>query len=296
MGLPVIVGIKFDDKLINGYNDNEDEVKEDGKKKKQRDLNHAITFTGYTDLTEDQIEYGSYLNSGVIAKIKSCIGKGDKLPLQIKAHQLKRFYAHDDQIGPFARIGFNDNKMITAWWDKEKEVSDKLEALPWVSIIPISHRIRIPYEKVIKNVELVNIWLHTVVDQLDNVTWDIYLSRSNKEKKNILNSNEYDYELHNDFLSSNLPKYLWVADCCLPGSMIFKIIFDASDINDRFSAWNIIYQNIDFKEGLQEYCSQVLTRDAVEQNVTYVREIIETTGVEVSNLFLRSLNLPEFTI
>lgn len=279
MGIPIILGFKFDVK----------------KKKNKKDEGHAITLTGYAEPFIENIPVESYVKKDFFTKPQKY--KKD-LPLYLKSKHIEQFYAHDDQIGPFARIKLDSktNKIITSWWDSEKGIKTKLMADPIVSIIPLSNRITLPYEAARNNVEMINIWLHSILDELDNINWDIYLSRSNKEKKYIINSPDYDFKLHSNPLSEAFPKYVWVADCYCFKTKIFKIIFDASDINYKHFGWDIIYFQHWFKEVLINYF------DALEKEIPNIKEnefymdVIETTGIETTNLFRKSLQLKPLII
>lgn len=282
MGLPIILGFRFNEiKKVDANNLNEED--------------HAITITGYTEIEDSNIKFESYTKCTITSTLEK-IKKKQQLPLILKSRKIIQFYAHDDQIGPFSRIIFENDKIITSWWDKEKGVESKLTGQPFVSIIPLSDRIRMPYETVRENVEIINIWLHTIIDELDYITWDIYLSRSNKEKKNILSSTEFDFELHSDSLSSNLPKYVWIADCHLPGMKLFKVVLDASDINQKFFAKRIIFYSKDFISILTNYFNDVLNQESINKSDKYILEVIETTGLEITNLFRSSLNLKELKL
>ncbi|SRX74757.1 hypothetical protein [Aequorivita antarctica] len=282
MGIPVILGFQFDP---------------EGKKKKnsKEENHHAITLTGYSETLEENTKYESYKNK---SWWESATKSKQKLPLNLKSKYIQQFYAHDDQIGPFARIRFDseDNKLTTSWWDSEKGIKTKLLATPFVSIMPLSDRIRLPYEATRENVEIINVWLDLIIDGLDYINWDIYLSRSNKEKKYILESKDYQHNLHADALSETYPKYVWVADCYLANSKLFKIMFDASDINYKHFGWDIVYFNTDFKSLLENYFKDAMKTSNDVKNNEYLMDVIKTTGIETTNLFRKSLKFDPIEI
>jgi len=250
---------------------------------------HAITITGYQDNSSEVI-INSYN--------KSCFfsGKIKKYPLYLKGSYIKRLYAHDDQIGPFARIGFDDKKgkLISAWWDKEKGIEHKLLADIFISIVPVSKRIRIPFESVYRHIGNINNFLHETIEDLDEVLWDIYLNTSNIEKESLIND-DFNYTLHQSFLLGSQPKYLWVADFYISGLKCFKVFYDASGIDEDFSARGIVYFDEFIRDSFKDYFELVFNQELIDKamNDSFAQDILDRMGIKTINLFRSSLGLSD---
>ncbi|MEW8223147.1 MAG: hypothetical protein AB2729_12460 [Candidatus Thiodiazotropha taylori] len=166
----------------------------------------------------------------------------------LRATRIDKIYVHDDQVGPFARMGFDgvplnlddgqtSASLSTSWRGRhpESEIGTG-RALPILLLTPLYHKIRIPFEAV-----------HDVILEFDNflssiakeflpyeppIEWDIYLTTVNEFKKEIIEhqigsgSGEY----FSEFLIEPLPKFLWRAKAYNRQKCLFELVFDATDI------------------------------------------------------------------
>ena len=124
---------------------------------------HLITINGYSDVAvkRDRTE-----------------------AITLVADDIEKFYAHDDQVGPFARMKFLDSEEIeTSWWDANGEtVKGKIYSV----IIPVYPKIRIKFQDVFDKVSLIDIILFQANLFQEEIQWDIYLTESNSYKNDIL--------------------------------------------------------------------------------------------------------------
>lgn len=185
---------------------------------------HLITIVGFKEYSPD------FENSEKIS---------------LSAQRIKRFYAHDDQCGPFSRIEFKENKKIqTAWWKKEENEFGKtivlkdengkplhLDAVVTSVFIPVSPKIRITFEDIFPIVSRIDLLLFGVFDLQRELVWDIYLQLSNDYKKNIKNDKRYNLRLKSKLLTKSLPKYIWVARGEIFNNIGIEMIFDATSIS-----------------------------------------------------------------
>lgn len=273
MGLPIILGIS---------------IKDAG--------DHAITLTGYKDFKENKIPIETYRSECFVNNITNF--NKIKYPLILKGGFINRFYAHDDQIGPFARLGFDDKneQLLSSWWYEDKGISFKKPAEVFISIIPLSNRIRIPFEKVYRHVGRMHLWFHENIIDLDGVLWDIYLNHSNDEKQDLLNSNAYDFDLHSELLTKSLPKYVWVVDFYISGYKCFKILYDASEIDEDFFAKEIVYFSDEIKDFFLNYFNETTNPDLIYDDQDYADELNEKIGFKTINFFRNSLQLAEIDL
>jgi len=202
---------------------------------------HAVTSSGYA-LGLDE---GSDIPFEIVGKQELFNSK--KPPnLFLRSSRMKKIYVHDDQIGPYSRIIFDDPKsqdevdycyrsLATHWSDLEPKY-EHVRAYPNALLIPIYNKIRIPYVSILQIViELnfcVNYDLFTNNDSEAKkfIVWDIYLATVSDLKSNLRKENFSSPVEKLNFLTSDLPKYLWVVDGIFKNVKVFSFIFDATDI------------------------------------------------------------------
>ena len=168
---------------------------------------HLITVNGFSEKDED-------------------FEKTENMTL--KADRIERFYAHDDQVGPFARITIeNTTSLKTAWRDEAgKLLSGKIYAI----IIPLYSKIRISFDDVYKKIRILDIILYRLDIFKFELEWDIYLTESNKYKEEILKS-PYSQNLKEKIVYSNFPRYIWITRAIVKKNFVFDLIFDSTDIS-----------------------------------------------------------------
>jgi hypothetical protein len=155
---------------------------------------------------------------------------------QLRADRIDKIYAHDDQIGPFARMIFQptSNDMLTTW---PSSLGAQVVAKPEVLLVPVYHKIRIPFGAV-----------HDIVNQFDQLIrifqkkgflpaatdpeWDIYLSTVGKFKESIRTEVGLDGAVRRLIHEQSLPRYIWRAVADVGGTSIIDIVFDATGIED----------------------------------------------------------------
>lgn len=180
------------------------------------------------------------------------------------ANNIDKFYAHDDQWGPFARVKFKgSNELETTWtlFDGQKRSSYVTNI-----VVPIYPKIRISYE----DIEVIVLGLDTILTIfLDNkiisdLVWDIKIDFSENFKRQIVSSVIDDTEkLH--LLEKSLPKYLWIVTCYIGENKILVLTFDATDVNNGMIAEDIIsYLPADLAALLNKF---LITNQAILQSL-----------------------------
>jgi len=195
---------------------------------------HAITLVGYKEKGFEYKEKGTeHINL-----VSSAIGE---------------LYCHDDQIGPFASINQSCCKdYFVLECDTDKGLK-KMYFKPDTIIIPIYHKIRIPFSIIyskIKHFQQLLLDLRNLCPDRDdceendsfNYTWDIYLSSVSEYRDMIINSRQLSKERKKQLISENCPKYLWIATAYSNCECNFSIVFDATD----FDHGNCLLKVIDF--------------------------------------------------
>lgn len=191
---------------------------------------HAVAITGYSIDETAQIP-----------------SMGDRF--LSRANRIDKFYVHDDQVGPFAKMEFTGQSiqyaickggsiektgfpMVTYWGDSTGAI---FRAVPLALLVPVYHKIRIPYETIQDiiidfdcHVELLrNANFITLSKRLN---WDVFLSQVNDFKKDILECSSTNEESKKRVLIEPMPKFLWRAIGHIDDSQVIELIFDATGI------------------------------------------------------------------
>ncbi|MDR2457997.1 MAG: hypothetical protein LBD41_05910, partial [Clostridiales Family XIII bacterium] len=141
-----------------------------------------------------------------------------------KSQFITKFYAHDDQIGPFSRLKFNkkgEYYLRTSWrktnvdWNKShaeiKEYfkkDDSYDCKPICLIVPLDRQIKVTYEDVIVKIKIINFLFSTFLQK--SFVWDIFLIKSNRYKEQTKKRVKQKENLR-ELLYTSLPLYIWVA-------------------------------------------------------------------------------------
>ena len=132
---------------------------------------------------------------------------------RLTATRIDKLYAHDDQLGPYARIvwsGDGEPGWITQWPDQEME-GEYLRIEPVWLIVPLYRKIRASYEDVWKSAYFYEFLLKRICKKeiAFDLEWDIRLLTCNSFKEEIVRSGELTGEQLMSVLECDLPRYLW---------------------------------------------------------------------------------------
>ena len=161
-----------------------------------------------------------------------------------------KLYAHDDQVGPFARmendgevIGYSEDgrrsesySLSTSWVDSNNQYGN-IRAVPQALLIPLDKKIRVPVEHIVLATSKVDYIMSFLQDNVlkrgkeSGFTWDIHLTTVGDLKKLIIEDPSYIGEEipRTDFLLKSLPKYIWIAKCSNDDNRVLDLLFDATD-------------------------------------------------------------------
>lgn len=182
------------------------------------DSRHAVTVTGYSlDMTNS-------------------LPPREPIGLHLKASRIDKIYAHDDQVGPFARIEVGDNGYLATSCPESSGPSRYFQSVPENLLVPLYHKIRIPFEVLLGRA----IFPFDSVFELyrekgdirmsKSVEWDIYLATVSEFKQEILTATRLDTDCRRSVLAESMPRYLWRASAFRGEELALDLLFDATDI------------------------------------------------------------------
>ncbi len=202
---------------------------------------HAVTITGYN--------------------LGSNLKKFNGQDFLLTSSKIEKIYAHDDQIGPFARMELNrnDNCFSTSWAD-DNGIIGNVKGQPEILIIPLYHKIRIPFEVILLMIYHLDDVIKTINNHINigvsNIEWDIFLSNNNDFKVEIFNSDILDEKQKIEILESNFPKYIWRA-VAIWGTEKIELIFDSTDIEQGDIFMRLISYSCDLSRLLKTIAENI---------------------------------------
>jgi hypothetical protein len=230
--VPVLLGIDL-------YEMRENKAQFDGK--------HAVTATGFRLQRPKPEPHG---DTGFL----------------LRASRMNKLYAHDDQVGPFARMVLDGTQitittgtkppskhasMTTSWVPR---IGDSVRAVPDIMLVPLYHKIRIPFDRVHDAV----VRFDSFVEELrkhapdalrDRFEWDIFLTSGNELKSEILKSDSMKGEEKEQVLSQPMPRFIWRAAGRFGEELVLDLLFDATDIEQG----DFFVRAIEYDSGVSKF-------------------------------------------
>ena len=189
----------------------------------------VLLFLDFCDGTRHLVTVTGYREAAPVTYL-SVIG------ITLLSSSIERIYVHDDQIGPYAQLGFTlDGLLETGWPDSSRPGRGRTAVLEYISV-PLIRDIRIQYEQVYAQTALIDQVLYDILNANEDFVWDIYLSYSNTYKDELLQNSPTTPAHLRRILGRLLPKYIWVARATLGANKttIVDLVFDATDLHTGF--------------------------------------------------------------
>lgn len=193
---------------------------------------HAVVVTGYRTGHPECSPYG-------------------RLGTLFESERINKLYVHDDQIGPFARVTFREEQkpiqlelpdgsyqevpviMDCSWLDDNGR-SARILFAPYGLIVPLYHKIRLPFEEVFIYVQRYDGLIESQRRRFpslfpERLKWEVFLTTIG-ELKSDLRQNFPEPQRVYGLLQEPWPRYIWRAIGSHLGSRVLERHFDATDI------------------------------------------------------------------
>jgi hypothetical protein len=196
------------------------------------DISHAVALTGF-----------SLRRIAPVPDPKSGILR--------RSSQMDKLFVHDDQVGPFAPLRFVDPGRYTLSQDAQKATgtakvprtltktlwkhgSDTILFAPDSIVLPLYHKIRIPYEAVSVVVSEVDAVIEharkRVRDLRSRVVWEVYLTSTVDLKADLRTQRSVARDIRIARLETPMPRFIWRAIGWHEKTRLLELLFDATDI------------------------------------------------------------------
>jgi hypothetical protein len=220
-------------------------------------LNGKIPILMGLDLVDISTQPHSYIGKHAVAVTGYSLGGRTATPYKcgqkeflLKATRIDKIYAHDDQVGPFARMPIHNSKVklkrnggdqeidffiSTGWRGKNGEL-DSVRAISPMILVPLYHKIRIPFDVVLNSILPLDGLIGeagkaNIISLKNRLEWDIYLATINDFKRDVFQSNNFkNGEYRQEILLENMPRFVWRAVARCEDVPCLELLFDATDI------------------------------------------------------------------
>ena len=192
---------------------------------------HAITLVGYSLKDIPCISH----------EVSDSMGYIPSMGLRIN-----EFYAHDDQIGPFARmevIPHSDEPVYFtgSWKDNQSGLYRRL--FPKVICVPVYNKIRVNYLDVRRFLTKFHKVIKSLIPSDAKSEWDLYLTTTNRYKKDTKATGILSDEIIQKIILTQYPRFLWKAILRVNNIEIVELLADATDMARSLSIFQINWCN-----------------------------------------------------
>lgn len=169
-------------------------------------------------------------------------------PYACQACNINKIYAHDDAVGPFARMRF-DGTVVSGPPDEGDlfslstsyhpgDFQGEMRFVPKTLLVPLYHKIRIPFDTIREVVTDFQIVVSAAVTtgrvDAENLLWDVYLTTVNDYKQEVRRNNRLSAGARIEILRRSLPRFLWRAKATCRDGVLIDLLLDATDIEQGY--------------------------------------------------------------
>jgi len=204
--------------------------------------------------------------------------------INLVAFRMDKLYVHDDQVGPYARMVFDNIKVnLTEGGTPTESLPSLLSpsigiegrtgvfrAVPMILLAPLYHKIRIPFHAVFNMINSVDTVLRSLADNVafpndQPPEWDIYLTTVNDFKTSVMEHDGVTGDYAHTLLTRQYPRFLWRCSALADDRLLFDLLFDATDIEQA----NYFHGAIIYDELTKLYFEGVLSIPDLESEYRY---------------------------
>jgi hypothetical protein len=129
------------------------------------------------------------------------------------------------------------------------------QAIPVIALVPLYHKVRIPFETVNDGIGLFDFLLRTTRCPVGPLVWDIHLTTVSDLKSDIMHSMPAKSDLKHKALTRPMPRYIWRATALNGESPVLDLMFDATEIAQA----SLVIGAIPYDQELWEHITTIST-------------------------------------
>jgi hypothetical protein len=193
--------------------------------------------------------------------------------LRLRSSRIEKIYAHDDQVGPFARMEFDGKTIrgtgkrlnsLSTSYGQDQNGRSNYRAVPQLLLVPVYHKIRIHFDQFVEIVADIHGFLSSIKlpggHRSPSFEWDVYLTTINELKIDIASS-DLSPDARALWLMRPMPRFIWRATLYSGEKATLDLIVDATDIHTSGQMHGVlIYDNL-----LQKFLASIATSPNIQQ-------------------------------
>jgi len=193
---------------------------------------HALVLTGYHMSNQSVLTFGD-------------------TSMYWRATRIDKFYAHDDQVGPFSRLILSGSGSFYDWddelrrsrktyfmessWAGDSEELGSVLVVPETLIVPLYPKMRITFREALAGMKefaslLGNLSGFGYVSLPGVLEWDLFLTTGSELKSELFDEQLIGGTYAQEVLSQSMPRFLWRAVAFQGGEPVLELLFDATAI------------------------------------------------------------------
>jgi hypothetical protein len=197
---------------------------------------HAITLTGFSMRGPSQWRQEVPGNTEIVPMVGMCIEK---------------FYGHDDQIGPNARLVIQNSpagvspvstkcpiKFESSWKDPDGEPF----LYPVAVVVPVYNKIRLTFLDLQSWIAPLHAVFAAILPKEFRLEWDVHLVFSNEFKKRVKEDSNLAEGVRESLLLTHQPRFWWRAAFTCADLEFCDLLFDATRIARSFPLSAILWR------------------------------------------------------
>ena len=181
----------------------------------------------------------------------------------VEATRLSKIYAHDDQVGPFAKMEFKSASGLPDWLTtSHSDSSGSQSRMKFATIcvlVPVSRSIRLPFSVIRTVVMRFDSTVETARAAIKNhpfierFSWEIFLISVNEYKSTLLEANDVDPDTKAIALQTPMPLFLWCARLRYGQTRILDLLFDTTDIKQG----QLLVKHIEYEPSVCQWLKRI---------------------------------------
>lgn len=210
------------------------------------------------------------------------MGAGPSSPAApiLRATRINRLYAHDDAVGPFARLRFGStNTPILTSWQDSSGGTDNVQFIPLILLVPTYHKMRVPFVRVRLDITQLDSLIEGTRQsgKMPSLTshgeWDIYLGDAGRLKREMLSLPHTRFD--KDILTGAFPKYTWTCDFYSGSDLKAKVFIDATDLLQGSHFINAVCYDDAFGSQLGTLQRELIANGLVSREAPITKAILD---------------------
>jgi hypothetical protein len=239
---------------------------------------HAVTISGYSVLD-------------VAARPEEVPGYSF---IPMVGRRIDKFYAHDDQVGPFSRMiihGCNEQTRsgflsrvrarflgssplpfpicLETSWANDHDMDRPV--YPYAVIVPVYPKIRLRFIDILKWLTPLNPILSNIIPPDMDHEWDVHLTLSNDYKSEVRADVSRSASARRAILSCMHPRFWWRAVLSIEGEPCLELLFDATGIARSFPLTEAIWLSEPYSARMETILANGERRDEILKDLSEER-------------------------